>query len=55
LAGLYKVTIKGEELWNVLVGSGAPVTTDELARRLEDYLREKAKGHDPSKVRIILE
>jgi hypothetical protein len=55
LAGLYKVTIKVEELWKVLVGSGAPVTTDELARRLEDYLREKAKGHDPSKVRIVLE
>jgi energy-coupling factor transporter ATP-binding protein EcfA2 len=55
LAGLSKVIVNVEELWKVLVGNGAPVTTDELARRLEDYMREKAKGLDSSKVRFVLE
>lgn len=55
LSGLVKIEVKIEELKSALLKGGTPATTEELKKRLDDYLADITKGKDPSKVRIVLE
>lgn len=55
LSGLSKVVVTTEELRAALLSGGSPATLGEMKKRFEEYLDDKAKGKDPSKVRIVLE
>lgn len=55
LRGLAKVVVTTDDLRTALLSGGSPATLDEMKKRFGDYLDERAKGADPSKVRIVLE
>jgi hypothetical protein len=55
LSGLVKVAVRPEELRAALLKGGSPATPAEMKKRLEEYLDERTKGHEPDKVRIVLE
>ena len=55
LSDLVKVTIRREELWKALQEGGSPATLEELKNRFEEFLARRIRGHEPSKVRILLE
>jgi len=38
-----------------LLKGGSPATPAEMKKRFEEYLGELIKGHEPGKVRIVLE
>ena len=54
-SGLQRVTVNERELKEALISEGLPATPEEIKRRFEDFLAEKIKGKDPSKVRIVVE
>lgn len=55
LRGLAKVVVAVTDLRAALLAGGSPATLDEIKKRFDDYLEERAKGKDPAKVRIVLE
>lgn len=55
LSGLVRVAVKSEDLRAALLRGGSPVTPEEMKQRFEQYLDELTKGHEPGKVRIVLE
>jgi len=55
LSGLVKVAVTPEDLRAALLKGGSPVTPAEMKKRFEEYLDELTKGHEPGKVRIVLE
>jgi len=55
LSGLVKVAVKTEDLRAALLKGGSPATPAEMKKRFEEYLEELIKGHEPGKVRIVLE
>ncbi len=55
LSGLIKVAVKTEDLRAALLKGGSPATPAEMKKRFEEYLNELTKGHEPGKVRIVLE
>jgi succinate dehydrogenase flavin-adding protein (antitoxin of CptAB toxin-antitoxin module) len=55
LSGLVKVAIRPADLRTALLKGGSPATPAEMKKRFEEYLDELTKGHEPSKVRIVLE
>jgi len=55
LSGLVKVAVKTEDLHAALLKGGSPATPAEMKKRFEEYLDELTKGHEPGKVRIVLE
>ena len=55
LSGLTKVSVTTTELRAALVSAGSPATIDDLKDRFAAYVDQQARGHDPAKVRIILE
>jgi len=55
LSSLTRLTIRGEDLRAALLKGGSPATVGELKERFEAYLDELTKGHEPDKVRIVLE
>ncbi|MBC7293409.1 MAG: ATP-binding protein, partial [Thermoleophilia bacterium] len=55
LSGLVKVTVKTDDLRAALLAGGSPAAPAEMKKRFERYIDELAKGHEPEKVRIVLE
>jgi hypothetical protein len=55
LSGLVKITVKAEDVRAALLKGGTPATPEEMKKRFEEYLNELTKGHEPGKVRIVLE
>ncbi len=55
LSGLVKVTVKLGDLRAALLRGGSPATPEEMKKRFETYLAEITRGHEPGKVRIVLE
>ncbi len=55
LSGLSKVVVTTGDLRSALLAAGSPATLEEMKKRFGEYLDEKAKGKDPTKVRIVLE
>lgn len=55
LSGLVKVAVKTADLRAALLKGGSPATPAEMKKRFEEYLDELTKGHEPGKVRIVLE
>lgn len=46
--------MKTEDLRKALLKGGSPATPAEMKKRFEDYLDEITRGHEISKVRIVL-
>ena len=55
LSGLVKVAVTPEDLRAALLKGGSPATPAEMKKRFEEYLDELTKGHEPAKVRVVLE
>ncbi|WP_212636882.1 DUF6079 family protein [Desulfacinum hydrothermale] len=55
LSGLVKVAVTPEDLRAALLKGGSPATPAEMKKRFEEYLDGLTKGHEPGKVRIVLE
>jgi hypothetical protein len=55
LSGLVKVSLPAAELQNALRQAGGPATQDEMKHRFAAYIDRQVKGHDPAKVRIVME
>ncbi len=55
LSGLTKVVVKADDLREALLKGGSPATPVEMKKRFDEYLNELTKGHEPGKVRIVLE
>ncbi len=54
-SGLVKVVIIPKDLISALLKGGSPATLAEFKKRFEEYLDELTKGHEPGKVRIVVE
>lgn len=55
LTDLVLKVVKTEDLHAALLKGGSPATPAEMKKRFEEYLDELTKGHEPGKVRIVLE
>ena len=55
LSGLKGVNITSGEVFNALRKSGGAATPDELKKVFNDFIDDKIKGQDKSKVRFVLE
>ncbi len=55
LAGLLKVVIKSQELYQALSAGGAPAMVTEIRQRFEEYMTKVLEGKEGKRVRIILE
>jgi dsDNA-binding SOS-regulon protein len=55
LSGLVKVSVKTENLQEVLQVTAGPATPVEMKKRFEEYIDQLTKGKDPAKVRIVME
>jgi dsDNA-binding SOS-regulon protein len=55
LSGLVKVSVKTENLKEVLQVTDGPATPVEMKKRFEEYIDQLTKGKDPAKVRIVVE
>jgi hypothetical protein len=50
-----KVSVKTENLQEVLQVTDGPATPVEMKKRFEEYIDQLTKGKDPAKVRIVVE
>ena len=55
LSGLVKITIKAQDLEQVLRVTDGPATPAEMKKRFEEYIDQVTKGKDPAKVRIVMD
>jgi hypothetical protein len=55
LSGLVRIPLKLENLTRALLAGGSPATPEEMRKRFQEYLDTLTKGHEPAKVRIVLE
>jgi hypothetical protein len=55
LSGLTRVSVTSQGLRKALLAGGSPATPGDLRKRFEAYVEELTKGHEPEKVRIVLE
>ena len=55
LSGLTKITVTTAALRDALRSAGSPATIDDLKDRFAAYVDRQARGHDPAKIRIVLE
>ncbi len=55
LSGLTKVVLTRDGVSAALARGGLPATPEEMKRRFADHLDEETGGHDPGKVRIVIE
>lgn len=54
LRGLIPIEVTNAEIQNALFAQGSASTIEQIKQRLEQYLTNKCKGQDISKVRIVL-
>lgn len=54
-SGLEKVVINLEDMRSALLEDGSPIAPEDLKNRFRDYLQDKIRGLDSTKVRIVLE
>jgi hypothetical protein len=55
LSGLIAITVRPNELLDVLSDSGAPCTVDQLSTRFEEFLTKITRGKEQSKVRLVID
>lgn len=55
LAGLERVTVPASELFLALAGDGAPCSPEVFRQRFARFLADRTAGHDPGRVRVLLD
>ncbi|HGN1363254.1 TPA: DUF6079 family protein, partial [Pseudomonas aeruginosa] len=55
LSGLEKITVTTSDLRQALLQGGSPATPEELRKRFDALISERAKGKDASKLRFVIE
>lgn len=55
LSGLEKVGVSSEDIKNALLHGGSPASPDDLRKRFENFLNERCKGKDTTKLRFVVE
>lgn len=55
LSGLEKIGVTSNEIKNALLQGGSPATPDDLRKRFENFLNDRCKGKDASKLRFVVE
>ena len=55
LAGLEKVLVAAEEIKTALLQGGSPATPDDLRKRFDNFLLDRCKGKDASKLRFVVD
>jgi hypothetical protein len=55
LSGLEKIGITGDDIKNALLQGGSPATPEDLRKRFENFLNDRCKGKDASKLRFVVE
>ena len=54
LQGLVPVELTANQIEQALFGQGSAVTVEQLKTRLDQFLTERCRGQDVSKVRVVL-
>ena len=55
LSGLEKVVVTKEDTRAALLSGGSPVSPAEMEACIARYMDKLTKGHDPAKVRVVVE
>jgi hypothetical protein len=55
LSGLVAITVRPDELVDVLSDSGAPCTVDQLRTRFDEFLQKITRGKEAAKVRLVIQ
>lgn len=55
LSGLEKIAVTGDDIKAALLYGGSPATPEDLRKRFENFLNERCKGKDASKLRFVVE
>ena len=55
LSGLEKVGITADDIKSALLQGGSPATQDDLRKRFENFLLDRSKGKDASKLRFVVD
>jgi hypothetical protein len=55
LSGLEKIGVTSNDIKNALLQGGSPATPDDLRKRFENFLNDRCKGKDASKLRFVVE
>lgn len=55
LSGLEKIMVSGEELKQVLFQGGSPATQEDLRKRFDNFINERCKGKDSTRLRFVVE
>jgi len=55
LSGLEKIAVSSNDIKNALLQGGSPATPDDLRKRFENFLNDRCKGKDASKIRFVVE
>ncbi len=55
LTGLERVAVPPEDILMALTRGGMPCTVQELLSRFRSFVDQRTAGHDPNKVRIVVE
>ncbi|WP_462331379.1 DUF6079 family protein, partial [Thiohalocapsa halophila] len=55
LSGLEKISVSADDIKQALLSGGSPAAPDELRRRFENFLNDRCKGKDTSKLRFVVE
>jgi hypothetical protein len=55
LAGLEKIQVNGDEIKSALLQGGSPATPEDLRKRFDNFLVDRCKGKDASKLRFVVD
>jgi hypothetical protein len=55
LSGLEKIIITSDDIRTALLHGGSPATPEDLRKRFENFINERCKGKDASKLRFVVE
>jgi len=55
LSGLEKISVSSIDIKNALLQGGSPATPDDLRKRFDNFLNDRCKGKDASKLRFVVD
>lgn len=55
LSGLEKISVCSDDIKKALLLGGSPATPDDLRKRFENFLNDRCKGKDASKLRFVVD
>jgi hypothetical protein len=55
LSGLEKITVSSGDIKDALLQGGSPATPEDLRKRFEQFMSDRCKGKDVTKLRFVVE